>query len=90
LTRHTAVRIIRAIPMPEVTKAIRSVQNFFIRATLSGQTSEAARVATPTSWESAMQRFFNRPSVKQQRSAQLQKWQQVAVKERARTRESGV
>jgi hypothetical protein len=30
IERHTAVRIIRAIPMPEVTKAIRSVQNFFL------------------------------------------------------------
>jgi hypothetical protein len=25
LTRHTAVRIIKAIPMPEVIKAIRSI-----------------------------------------------------------------
>src|SRR6187397_665046 len=31
LTRHTTVRIIRAIPMPAATRAIRSVQNPFIR-----------------------------------------------------------
>jgi hypothetical protein len=46
LTRHTAVTIIRAIPMPAVTQAIRSVESFFIRATLSDQTPETARVAT--------------------------------------------